>query len=467
MRVTIFGSGYVGLVTGTCLADAGNHVVCVDVDEAKIALLNSGGIPIYEPGLEALVAGNRAAGRLAFTTDIASAVDHGDVIFIAVGTPPDENGSADLKYVLAVARSIGRHLYGFKTVADKSTVPVGTAELVSSAIAEELSKRGFAASADERLRLGQPDYTVVSNPEFLKEGAAIEDFSRPDRIIIGVEDTPGGRRGLETLRYLYAPFTLNHDRTQVMDVRSAELTKYAANAMLATRISFMNELANLAEALGADIELVRRGIGSDPRIGYSFLYAGTGYGGSCFPKDVSALRMTARQHGRDLRVLSAVEEANTAQKSVLGNKIRARFGDDLTGRTFAVWGLAFKPNTDDMRDAPSRVLIGDLVRHGASIRAYDPAATAEARRVLALDLGEAVGAVEFVNSPYAAAEGADALAIVTEWKVFRLPDFGVLAATLKEKSIFDGRNLYEPATVAEAGLAYFPIGRRQVASEQS
>ncbi len=462
MRVTVFGSGYVGLVTGTCLADAGNHVVCVDIDEAKVALLNSGGVPIYEPGLEALVASNRTTGRLSFTTDIASAVDHGDVIFIAVGTPPDENGSADLKHVLAVARSIGQHLTGFKTVADKSTVPVGTAERVSDAIAEELAKRGFSASAEERLRLGQPDYTVISNPEFLKEGAAIEDFSRPDRIIIGADGTPSGHRGLETLRDLYAPFTLNHDRTQVMDVRSAELTKYAANAMLATRISFMNELANLAEDLGADIELVRRGIGSDPRIGYSFLYSGTGYGGSCFPKDVSALRMTALQHGRELRVLSAVEDANTAQKRVLGAKIRARYGDDLTGMTFAIWGLAFKPNTDDMRDAPSRVLIADLVGRGARIRAYDPVAMAEAERVLALDLGEARSAVSFAKTAEAATEGADALVILTEWKIFRLPDFPALARNLRGRAIFDGRNLYEPATVEAAGLAYFPIGRRQV-----
>jgi len=462
MRVTVFGSGYVGLVTGTCLADAGNHVLCVDIDEAKVTLLNSGGVPIHEPGLEPLVASNRAAGRLGFTTDVAAAVAHGEAIFIAVGTPPDENGSADLKYVLAVARSIGRHLTGFKTIADKSTVPVGTADLVSAAIAGELEKRGFAASAEERARLGQPDYTVLSNPEFLKEGAAIEDFSRPDRIVIGADGTPAGRRGLDTLRLLYAPFTLNHDRTMVMDVRSAELTKYAANAMLATRISFMNELANLAEDLGADIELVRRGIGSDPRIGYSFLYAGTGYGGSCFPKDVSALRMTARQHGRDLHVLAAVEEANAEQKEILGLKIRARFGDDLTGHTFAIWGLAFKPNTDDMRDAPSRVLIGDLVRRGARIQAYDPVAMEEARRVLALDLGDAMGAVRFVASPEAAVEGADALAIVTEWKVFRLPDFAALARALGSRAIFDGRNLYEPAIVEAAGLSYFPIGRRQV-----
>jgi len=463
MKVTVFGSGYVGLVTGACLADAGNQVLCVDIDAAKVDLLNSGGIPIYEPGLDALVGRNRVAGRMAFTTDVAEAVGHADIILVAVGTPPDENGSADLRYVLAVARSIGRHLTGFKVVADKSTVPVGTAELVSSAIAEELAQRGFAASAEERARLGQPGYTVVSNPEFLKEGAAIEDFSRPDRIIIGADATPDGRRGLELMRQLYAPFTLNHDRTLVMDVRSAELTKYAANAMLATRISFMNELANLAEGLGADIELVRRGIGSDPRIGYSFLYAGTGYGGSCFPKDVSALRHTAERSGVNLRVLAAVEQANTAQKEVLGAKVRARYGDDLSGKTFAMWGLAFKPNTDDMRDAPSRVLIGELVRRGASVRAYDPVAMPEARRVLSLDLGEAAAAVSFADSPEAALAGADALAILTEWKVFRSPDFAGLARALRDRVVFDGRNLYEPAALEAAGLAYFPIGRRQVA----
>lgn len=462
MKVTVFGSGYVGLVTGACLADAGNQVVCVDIDAAKVALLNSGHIPIYEPGLEAIVAGSRAAGRLSFTTDIAAGVAHGEALFIAVGTPPDETGSADLRYVLAVARSIGEHFTGFKVVADKSTVPVGTGDRVAAAITAELVKRGFAADAEERSRIGQPGFTVISNPEFLKEGAAVTDFNRPDRIIIGADDTPAGRRGLELMRQLYAPFTLNHDRTMVMDVRSAELTKYAANAMLATRISFMNELANLAEDLGADIELVRRGIGSDPRIGYSFLYAGTGYGGSCFPKDVSALRHSAAEQGRELRVLAAVEAANTAQKDVLGAKIRARFGQDLTGLTFAVWGLSFKPNTDDMRDAPSRVLIADLLRRGAAIRAYDPVAVEEAKRVLSLDLDGNLERVEFAASAMAAVAGADALVIVTEWKVFRNPDFAALANSLGRKAIFDGRNLYEPSMVEDAGLAYFPIGRRQV-----
>ncbi len=462
MKVTVFGSGYVGLVTGACLADAGNHVVCVDVDEAKVALLNDGGLPIYEPGLDDIVAASREAGRLEFTTDVAQSVDHAEVIFIAVGTPPDENGSADLKYVLAVARSIGQHLSGFKVIADKSTVPVGTGDLVAAAVSEELVKRGYAAIADERIRLGQPDFTVVSNPEFLKEGAAVADFSRPDRIVIGADATMSGRRGLEIMRYLYSPFTLNHDRTMVMDVRSAELTKYAANAMLATRISFMNELANLAEDLGADIELVRRGIGSDPRIGYSFLYAGTGYGGSCFPKDVSALRRTAADRGKPLRILDAVEQANEAQKEVLGAKIRARFGDDLSGLTFAIWGLAFKPNTDDMRDAPSRVLIADLLARGARVRAFDPVAMDEARRVLARDLGGDHDGLSFVASKDAAVEGADALVIVTEWKAFRIPDFNVLAARLAKKAIFDGRNMFEPVTVEEAGLSYFPIGRRQV-----
>jgi UDPglucose 6-dehydrogenase len=462
MKITIFGSGYVGLVTGACLADAGNHVVCVDIDAAKVALLNSGHVPIYEAGLEALIASNRASGRLTFTTDIAAGVQHGEALLIAVGTPPDESGSADLKYVLAVARSIGEHLTGFKVVADKSTVPVGTGDRVAEAITAELLKRGFAADPEERARLGQPGFTVISNPEFLKEGAAVTDFNRPDRIIIGADDTPAGRRGLELIRQLYAPFTLNHDRTMVMDVRSAELTKYAANAMLATRISFMNELANLAEDLGADIELVRRGIGSDPRIGYSFLYAGTGYGGSCFPKDVSALRHSAAEQGCELRVLAAVEAANTAQKDVLGAKIRARFGDHLAGLTFAVWGLSFKPNTDDMRDAPSRVLIADLIHRGADIRAYDPAAMDEARRVLALDLDNGIERIEFVESAMAAIAGADALVIVTEWKAFRNPDFAALAAGLARKVIFDGRNLYEPSMVEDAGLAYFPIGRRQV-----
>ncbi len=462
MKITVFGSGYVGLVTGACFADAGNHVVCVDVDKQKIEQLNAGQIPIYEPGLNVVVANNRAAGRLEFTTDTAVGVAHGDIIFIAVGTPPDGNGSADLKYVLAVAKSIGQHMSGFKVVADKSTVPVGTAELVAQAIGVELAARGFAATPSERINLGQPDYTVMSNPEFLKEGAAIEDFSRPDRIIIGVDEGPSASRGLELMRQLYGPFTLNHDRTLVMDVRSAELTKYAANAMLATRISFMNELANLAEVIGADIELVRRGIGSDPRIGYSFLYAGAGYGGSCFPKDVSALRMTAEQNGHPLRVLAAVEEANNAQKQVLSRKICDRFGNDLSGKTFAVWGLAFKPNTDDMREAPSRVLIADLVLRGARIRAYDPVAMPEAARALANDLGEMSGAVSFADTPEAATNDADALIILTEWKVFRSPDLAALARNLRERTVFDGRNLYDPDTLDRFGLSYYPTGRRQV-----
>jgi len=462
MRITIFGSGYVGLVTGACFADAGNQVVCVDIDAAKVAMLNSGQVPIHEPGLEPIIASNRASGRLAFTTDFAAGIAHGEALFIAVGTPPDGSGSADLRHVLTVARNIGAHLTGFKVVADKSTVPVGTADRVAEVITAELRARGFAADPAERARLGQPDFTVIANPEFLKEGAAVSDFNRPDRIIIGAEATPAGRRGLELLRQLYAPFTLNHDRTMVMDVRSAELTKYAANAMLATRISFMNELANLAEDLGADIELVRRGIGSDPRIGYSFLYAGTGYGGSCFPKDVSALQRTAAEHGRELRILAAVEATNTAQKHVLGAKVRARFGDDLTGLTFAVWGLSFKPNTDDMRDAPSRVLIADLLRRGASVRAYDPVAMEEARRVLEGDLDGELERIAFVDSAMAAVAGADALVIVTEWKAFRNPDFTALAEALTRKAIFDGRNLYEPSMLEDAGLAYFPVGRRQV-----
>lgn len=462
MNIAVFGSGYVGLVSGACLADAGNHVINVDVDAEKIARLKAGELPIYEPGLDSIVSVNAAAGRLAFSTDAASAISHSDVIFIAVGTPPDENGSADLKHVLSVARTIGQHITGFKTVATKSTVPVGTAELVSEAISEELTKRRLAARPEERLRLGQPSFTVASNPEFLKEGAAIEDFSRPDRVIIGVDDTPNGKKGLEALRQVYAPFTLNHDRTMIMDVRSAELTKYAANAMLATRISFMNELANLAENVGADIEAVRRGIGSDPRIGYSFLYAGAGYGGSCFPKDVRALQKTAEQNGHGLRVLNAVEQANEAQKQVLARKIVDRFGEDLSGRTFAVWGLAFKPNTDDMREAPSRILIDALVRRGARVRAYDPVAMDEARKVLTADLSDEAKQVVFAASPEAAVEGADALVILTEWKVFRGADLAMLANSLRERAVFDGRNLYDPDAAEQAGLSYYPTGRRQV-----
>jgi UDPglucose 6-dehydrogenase len=440
MKVTVIGTGYVGLVSGTCLAEVGNDVLCLDVDAEKIRILNEGGIPIYEPGLEAMVARNKAAGRLRFTTSVEEAVAHGTLQFIAVGTPPDEDGSADLQYVVAAARSIGRHMSSYKVVVDKSTVPVGTADKVRAAIAEELKTRGAAI-----------EYGVVSNPEFLKEGAAVEDFMKPDRIVVGVDDP----RATELMRQLYAPFQRNHERLIVMDVRSAELTKYAANAMLATRISFMNELANLAEKLGADIELVRRGIGSDPRIGFHFLYPGCGYGGSCFPKDVQALARTARDAGQDLKVLQAVEDANEDQKRVLTRKIVARLGEDLSGKTFALWGLAFKPNTDDMREAPSRVLAADLLDRGARIQAYDPVAMHEARRVF----GDQPR-LSYAESPMAALEGADALAIVTEWKEFRSPDFDLIKAKLKSGVIFDGRNLYEPAHPRAAGLEYHAIGRK-------
>ena len=440
MKITVIGTGYVGLVSGTCLAEVGNDVLCVDVDGEKIALLESGGIPIFEPGLAAMVAKNRAAGRLAFTTDVAVAVAHGSIQFIAVGTPPDEDGSADLKYVLAAAKSIGRHMDGYKLVVDKSTVPVGTADRVRAAIAEELALRGVAQ-----------EFSVVSNPEFLKEGAAIEDFMKPDRIVVGADDT----RAIEMMRQLYAPFQRSHERLIVMDVRSAELTKYAANAMLATRISFMNELANLAEKLGADIEQVRFGIGADPRIGYHFLYAGCGYGGSCFPKDVQALIRTGREAGQDLKILNAVEAANEVQKRVLATKIVKRFGADLSGRCFAVWGLAFKPNTDDMREAPSRVLIEDLLARGATVRAYDPVAMPEAQRIFAVE-----PRVSYAETPLAALKGCDALVIVTEWKEFRSPDFAAIKSGLKQAVIFDGRNLYDPAHLLAAGIEYHDIGRK-------
>jgi UDPglucose 6-dehydrogenase len=440
MKITVIGTGYVGLVSGTCLADVGNDVLCLDLDAEKIRILNDGGIPIYEPGLEGMVARNKAAGRLRFTTNVEEAVAHGTIQFIAVGTPPDEDGSADLQYVLAAARSVGRHMAGYKVVVDKSTVPVGTADKVREAIREELAARSKA----------EIPYAVVSNPEFLKEGAAVEDFMKPDRIIVGADDA----RATELMRQLYAPFQRNHERVIVMDVRSAELTKYAANAMLATRISFMNELANLAEKLGADIELVRQGIGSDPRIGYHFLYPGCGYGGSCFPKDVQALARTAADAGQHLRVLDAVEAANDAQKKVLSAKIGKRFGEDLAGKTFALWGLAFKPNTDDMREAPSRVLIEDLLARGARVRAYDPVAIRETQRIFGSE-----PRIEYADSPMAALAGADALAIVTEWKEFRSPDFDAIKAQLKHPVIFDGRNLYDPAQPRAAGLEYYAIGR--------
>lgn len=438
MKISIVGTGYVGLVTGACLADAGNDVLCLDLDESKIKILQDGGIPIHEPGLLDIVRKNVAAGRLRFTTSIEESVAFGLVQFIAVGTPPDEDGSADLKYVLAAARNIGRHMTSEKVVVDKSTVPVGTADKVRAAIADELAQRK-----------SDLPFHVVSNPEFLKEGAAVEDFQRPDRIVVGVDSA----RATEVMRQIYAPFQRNHDKLMVMDVRSAELTKYAANAMLATRISFMNELANLAETLGADIEQVRMGIGSDSRIGYSFLYAGCGYGGSCFPKDVKALIKTAAENGHTLQVLTAVEDANEAQKSVLVNKITKAFGNDLKGKRFALWGLAFKPNTDDMREAPSRVIIDALLSRGATVCAYDPVANDEAKRVLGSNIDFATRAVDAI-------EGADALVIVTEWKEFRSPSFELLADKLKTKRIFDGRNLYDPAMPAQYGLIYEAIGRK-------
>ncbi len=451
MKITIIGTGYVGLVTGACLAELGNDVFCLDVDPHKVDILNSGGIPIHEPGLDDLVKRNRAAGRLVFSTDVAASVEHGDIQFIAVGTPPDEDGSADLQYVLAAARNIGQHMTNFKVVVDKSTVPVGTADKVHASIAAQLTQRGIDVA-----------FSVVSNPEFLKEGAAVEDFMRPDRIVIGHASTPDGLRAYARMRKLYAPFNRNHERTYWMDVKSAEFTKYAANAMLATRISFMNELANLADQVGADIESVRHGIGSDPRIGHSFLYAGCGYGGSCFPKDVQALERTARAYGQELLILQAVEEVNNRQKNVLGEKIVARFGGDLTGRRLAIWGLAFKPNTDDMREAPSRVLINELLQRGASVAVYDPVAMAEAKRVLRIDFADApelFDRIQFNETAMDALQGADALVIVTEWKAFRSPDFERIKRSLKLPVIFDGRNLFEPLTVAEAGFEYYGIGR--------
>ena len=452
MKVTIIGSGYVGLVTGACLAEQGNNVFCLDLDPKKIEILNSGGVPIYEPGLKEMIERNSAAGRLQFSTDIAASVAHGDIQFIAVGTPPDEDGSADLQYVVAAARNIGRHASTPKVIVDKSTVPVGTADKVTAAITEELEKRGLSADL----------CSVVSNPEFLKEGAAVEDFMRPDRIVIGTENSPAGLHAREQMRKLYAPFNRHHERTYYMDVKSAELTKYAANAMLATRISFMNELANLADLVGADIEAVRQGIGSDSRIGFGFLYPGTGYGGSCFPKDVSALSKTANEYGRDLKILHAVEAVNEAQKYTLVEKIDKRFGKDLKGMKFALWGLAFKPNTDDMREAPSRIIIGELVKRGAQVFAFDPVAMKEAQHCLELDFKdnpEGFKKVSMMSDPMTALDGCDALVIVTEWKAFRSPDFDLVKQKLKNPIIFDGRNLYEPNAMQELGIEYLGIGR--------
>ena len=439
MNVTVFGSGYVGLVTGACFADAGNRVLCVDVDADKIARLQRGEIPIHEPGLDAMIARNVRAGRLRFTTDAAEGVAHGEVILIAVGTPPGEDGSADLRHVLAVARTIGTHLDGYRIVVDKSTVPVGTADRVRAEIAAALAERGVSHGFD-----------VVSNPEFLKEGAAIGDFMKPDRVVIGT-DSP---RAIEVMRALYDPFTRNRERLIVMDARSAELTKYAANAMLATKISFINELAGIAEKVGADIEKVRQGIGSDARIGYAFIYPGAGYGGSCFPKDVQALQRTASQVGAPSRLIEAVQAVNAEQKQLLFRRILAHFGGSVAGRSIALWGLAFKPNTDDMREAPSRVLMEALWQAGARVRAYDPVAMGEAKRLY----GERP---DLALCPHAAdtLEGADALAIVTEWQEFRSPDFDLLKEKLSAPVVFDGRNLYDPALMARRGFTYYAIGR--------
>ena len=456
MNVTIVGTGYVGLVTGACLAELGNNVFCLDLDHNKINLLNAGGMPIHEPGLEELIQRNVEEGRLVFSCDVAASVAFADVQFIAVGTPPGADGGADLKYVLAAARGIGRHMDRFKVVVDKSTVPVGTAHKVADAIADELAQRGLDDLA----------FSVASNPEFLKEGAAIDDFMRPDRIVLGVEATPQGERALATLRELYRPFNRNHERTRVMDVRSAEFTKYAANAMLATRISFMNELANLADRVGADIELVRQGVGADPRIGYSFLYAGTGYGGSCFPKDVDALCRTAAEHGHELQVLNAVQRVNLAQKQVLLRKVRGHFGRQLAGRTFAIWGLAFKPGTDDMREAPSRFIIEALLRAGARVRAHDPVAQEQAARALADDLHdrpELLRNITFVAKPLDAAQGADALVVLTEWKNYKSPNLRALHDALRSPLVLDGRNIYDPHAMAAAGLTYLGIGRNNLA----
>jgi UDPglucose 6-dehydrogenase len=439
MKVTIFGTGYVGLVTGACLAEMGNHVVCVDVDQAKVDGLRNGVIPIFEPGLEPIVRRNYASGQLDFTTDPAPAIAHGELIFIAVGTPPDEDGSADMKYVLSVARTIGEHLDRYAVVVNKSTVPVGTADRVRKAIGDVLAERGAAV-----------DFDVVSNPEFLKEGDAVEDCLRPDRIVVG----SSSERAVARLRKLYAPFNRNHDRMVVMDERSAELTKYAANAMLATKISFMNEIANIAERVGADVELVRQGIGADPRIGYHFIYPGAGYGGSCFPKDVQALERIARGHGYDARLLGMVEAVNAQQKTRLFAQIQKHFDGDVAGKTVALWGLAFKPNTDDMREAPSRRLMEALWEAGAKVRAYDPEARAETTRIY----GERDDLV-LCDNAYDTLQGADVLALVTEWKAFRSPDFARIKAALKNPAIFDGRNLYDPRVVEDAGIAYYGIGR--------
>lgn len=441
MNITVVGTGYVGLVSGACLAEVGNNVKCIDTDESKIEGLKNGVIPIYEPGLENLVLENVSSDRLTFSTSIKEGVDHGEVVFIAVGTPPDEDGSADLQYVRQVAKSIGENMEGFRVVITKSTVPVGTSQIVSDTLKSALDARGI-----------EMDYAVVSNPEFLKEGAAVEDFMKPDRIVVGVDND----RVLDLLRSLYAPFNRNHDRLIVMDIPSAEMTKYAANAMLATKISFMNEMSNLASRLGADIESVRIGIGADPRIGYSFIYPGCGYGGSCFPKDVQALHRTAGSVGYEARILSAVEAVNVDQKKVPMEKVNSHFGEDLSGKTFAVWGLAFKPDTDDMRDAPSRVIMEALWRQGAKVRAFDPVATDEAKRIY----GERDDLELFSDNPMDALVNADCLIVVTEWRVFRGLDLDQINSAMIGDVIVDGRNIFSPSAVRKAGMSYYGMGRQ-------
>lgn len=460
MKISVVGAGYVGLVTAACLAELGNDVVCVDRDHGRVALLQAGGVPIFEPGLDEWVQRNLHAGRLRFTTAMAGAVTHAEVIFIAVGTPPNEDGSADLQHVLAVAHQIGQHMDHFKVVVNKSTVPVGTAQKVSRVIRDALTER----------LLDSLDFAVVSNPEFLKEGAALDDFMRPDRIVIGLPEGTDGARARTLMTRLYAPFNRNHERSLWMDVASAELTKYAANAMLATRISFMNEMAHLANALGADIDAVRRGIGADSRIGHSFLYAGTGYGGSCFPKDTRALIHSAAEHGLRMRLVEATERVNQEQKQTLVRHVSAHFGEDLHGLRLAVWGLAFKPNTNDMREAPSRTVITELLRRGAALSVFDPVAMPEAQRALAADLGHPLSdchALRFVDMPMEALRGADALLVVTEWKCFQNPDFSSMKQRMRSPVIFDGRNLYDPQQMQDLGFVYRGIGRRNHASRSA
>lgn len=455
MKITVIGSGYVGLVTGACLAELGNQVCCFDVNQHKIDLLNKGEVPIYEPGLKELINGCKDSDRLYFTSNPTDAVVFGDVLFIAVGTPSDESGSADLSHVLAVAKTIGRYMDRFKVIVNKSTVPVGSADKVRVVIEQELSIRN----------LPKENFSVVSNPEFLKEGAAIDDFMRPDRIVVGTSKDTAGISAKRIMKNLYSPFNRNHERTIYMDLKSAELTKYAANAMLATRISFMNEMANLADMVGADIDSVRQGIGSDKRIGYDFLYAGTGYGGSCFPKDVSALIQIGHEVHQDMKIIKSVNDVNQTQKSVLVKKLINKYGDQLDGHTFAVWGLAFKPNTDDVREAPSLVVIKNLLLRGAKVKAYDPVAVERAARALTEDLKDTpqyLKNISFVNTADDALIGVDALLVMTEWRAFKSPSFNEMAIKMKQKVIFDGRNLYDPETLAQIGFEYYGIGRNNL-----